>query len=384
MTLRRKGKTILALVLAMLIFLMPLSVYAQETEEQTTMEMTEEETKALIQRQIETYMTEEETEDPAPYDEISDEEVLEDAGLQAQASSSQVPIYRLYFPGNGEHLYTTDVNEKNTLYNNHGWGYEGIAWYASSSGTPVYRLYHPGLGNHLYTTDTNEVKVLTSKHGWKKDNNGKPLFYSSGSVPIYRVYNKNQSGMHHLTTDVNEYNTLPKHGWKQEGVKIYAKKIGSPITTTYSTKTNLANAKKAYKKIVKQNQKAKNGSYQSYYLHDLNSDGIPELLMKIGTCEADYYDVAYTYDKTKQKAVKAGEFMISHTTLYYGNSSNSSGPVRADMFTYGWYVQSKLTLSGTTLKQTKLIDKKDVHPNSIPSHYGKLTKYSTKDLSPLN
>lgn len=147
------------------------------------------------------------------------------------------PVYRLYLPKTGEHLYTTDANEKQTLYEKYGWGYEGIGWYATSSGTAVYRLYHPTLQNHLYTTDTNEVKVLTTKYGWQKDNGGKPLYYSSGSVPIYRVYNKALNGMHHLTTDTNEYATLPKYGWTQEGIKIWAYKIGSPITTTYYKKS---------------------------------------------------------------------------------------------------------------------------------------------------
>lgn len=147
------------------------------------------------------------------------------------------PVYRLYLPSTGEHLYTTDANEKQTLYEKYGWGYEGIGWYATSSGTAVYRLYHPTLQNHLYTTDTNEVNVLTAKYGWKKDNGGKPLYYSAGTVPIYRVYNASLNGMHHLTTDTNEYATLPKYGWTQEGVKIYACKKGAQITTTYYKKS---------------------------------------------------------------------------------------------------------------------------------------------------
>lgn len=148
-----------------------------------TVEAEQETEGTLTPAEVVTYDVAEETEEME--DSVLDEETTDDSGIEAMAS--QVPIYRLYYPGNGEHLYTTDVNEKNTLYNDYGWGYEGIAWYASSSGKAVYRLYHPGLGNHLYTTDTNEVKVLTTKHGWKKDNNGKALFYSSGNVPIYRV-----------------------------------------------------------------------------------------------------------------------------------------------------------------------------------------------------
>lgn len=142
-------------------------------------------------------------------------------------SDTTVPVYRLYTPVNGEHLYTTDWNEVQVLALRNGWIYEGIGWYAPSTGKPVYRLYNDGLRNHLYTTDTNEVKVLTTRHGWKMDNNSKPLFYSGGQVGIYRLYNEKLNGMHLLTTDANEYKVLPSHGWQQEGTKLAAVKIGS-------------------------------------------------------------------------------------------------------------------------------------------------------------
>ena len=76
-----------------------------------------------------------------------------------------VPVYRLYTPVNGEHLYTTDQNEVTVLTERYSWTYEGVGWYAPKEGKPVYRLYNAILNNHLYTTDTNEVKVLTTKHG---------------------------------------------------------------------------------------------------------------------------------------------------------------------------------------------------------------------------
>ncbi|WP_394405098.1 hypothetical protein [Streptococcus sp. 20-1249] len=152
--------------------------------------------------------------------------------IEVQANTT---IYRLYNNRNGEHLYTADANEKEVLFRQHGWGYEGESWYApdAGQGSPVYHLYNPGLQNHLYTTDTNEVNVLTSKHGWKKDNGGRPVFYSGGDAAIYRVYNKGLRGLHHLTTDTNEYNVLPQHGWKQEGVKLNAIQVGVPIRTQY-------------------------------------------------------------------------------------------------------------------------------------------------------
>ena len=175
----------------------------------------------------------------------------EEPTLTAQAESFGVvyPIYRLYNPRNGEHLYTPDANEKTVLYERHGWGYEGVAWYAQSSGKPVYRLYNAGLQNHLYTTDTNEVHVLTTRHGWQSDNQGRPVFYSYGNVDIYRVYNPKLRGLHHWTTDKNEYNVLPKHGWRQEGIKFQGFKIGVPIRTQY------VNQAKPVPKVVTQKPK---------------------------------------------------------------------------------------------------------------------------------
>jgi hypothetical protein len=150
-----------------------------------------------------------------------------------QADASTVKIYRLYNPTLKEHLYTSDANEKNVLYENAGWGYEGVAWYAPTSGKPVYRLYNAQLKNHLYTTDTNEVNVLTSKYGWTRDNNGKPLFYSGGKVGIYRLYNAGLNGMHMLTTDMNEYKILDASIWSGEGAKLAGAKKGNPISTKY-------------------------------------------------------------------------------------------------------------------------------------------------------
>lgn len=148
-----------------------------------------------------------------------------DTAISAQdvtVQASTVPVYRLYLPSNGEHLYTTDANEARTLALKGGWDYEGIGWQAPSSGTPVYRLYNASQQNHLYTTDTNEVKTLVKSGAWTKDNGGKPLFYSGGSISIYRMYNAGLRGLHLLTYDKHEYKVLAKSKWKKEGVKLLA------------------------------------------------------------------------------------------------------------------------------------------------------------------
>ncbi|TFU98979.1 D-alanyl-D-alanine carboxypeptidase family protein [Streptococcus cuniculi] len=173
---------------------------------------------------------------PSKTDSVLTIENNKDQSVQEVESMKLIPIYCLYNDTNGEHLYTVDANEKDVLYHQHDWGYEGVAWYAPASGRAVYRLYNPSLRNHLYTMDTNEVRVLTRYHGWQSDNNGRPVFYSGGAVPIYRLYNDGLRGLHHWTTDKNEYVVLPRHGWKQEGTTFYASQIGEPIQTQYASK----------------------------------------------------------------------------------------------------------------------------------------------------
>ena len=144
-----------------------------------------------------------------------------------------IPVYRMFNPINGEHLYTTDAYEVEVIYKTQGWGKEGIGWYSSPKGTPVYRLYNPVLGNHLYTSDTYEISIITTKQGWLLDFDGEPVMYSSGDVPIYRLFNPGLQGQHHLTTDFNEYSVIPVWGWQQEGVAMNAVKVGVPETTHY-------------------------------------------------------------------------------------------------------------------------------------------------------
>lgn len=75
-------------------------------------------------------------------------------------------VFRLYNPNSGEHFYTNDSGENQSLVNV-GWRYEGEAWQApSTSSTPIYRLYNPNAGDHHYTTDLAEAQAL-ARLGWK-------------------------------------------------------------------------------------------------------------------------------------------------------------------------------------------------------------------------
>lgn len=140
--------------------------------------------------------------------------------VYAQWAQTQV-MHRLYNKWTGEHFYTADTSERDSLVKV-GWTYEGAGWVAPVKwGTPVYRLYNryvPG-GDHHYTTDVEERDVLV-RAGWTSEGVG---WYSGGSVPVYRQYNPFAvTGTHNYTADKHENDELVKLGWKEEGIGWYA------------------------------------------------------------------------------------------------------------------------------------------------------------------
>ncbi|MGM0300740.1 hypothetical protein IGI66_000323 [Enterococcus sp. AZ048] len=128
-------------------------------------------------------------------------------------------MYRVYNPNSGEHFYTRDSNEKNTLLQA-GWRYEGVAWDAPQSGAPVYRMYNPNAGDHHYTLDAAERDNL-KRAGWRYEGIS---WYSGGTQPLYRLYNPNaKTGTHHYTLNTNERDHLKQVGWRYEGIAWYGK-----------------------------------------------------------------------------------------------------------------------------------------------------------------
>lgn len=128
-------------------------------------------------------------------------------------------MYRLYNKNSGEHFYTGNVSERNSLVKV-GWCYEGIAWSApSKSNMPVYRLYNKNSGDHHYTISASERNSLI-KAGWRDEGIG---WYAGGSYAVYRQYNPNaKTGSHNFTTSKAENDSLVKAGWKAEGISWYA------------------------------------------------------------------------------------------------------------------------------------------------------------------
>ncbi len=135
---------------------------------------------------------------------------------------SPVPMYRLYNPWSGEHLFTQNKSEVDSLVRL-GWRDEGIAWKSPSwSESPVYRLYNPYSGDHFYTMDVDEYNYLGSI-GWNQEGIS---FYSASKEtgrPIYRLFNRwLTQGTHLFTTSKSEYTQLGAIGWSQEGIAFYS------------------------------------------------------------------------------------------------------------------------------------------------------------------
>ena len=154
------------------------------------------------------------------------EETGEDAAPQnsmesdaATLAAATQDVLRLYNRWSGEHLYTTNRTEYNSL-GKVGWSGEGTAWAAPSSGSnPVWRLYNRWSGDHLLTSDRKEYDAL-GRAGWNREG---VAFYSGGGVSVWRLYNRwLKAGTHLLTTDKTEYDNLIRDGWSGEGVAFYA------------------------------------------------------------------------------------------------------------------------------------------------------------------
>ena len=149
----------------------------------------------------------------------------------ARAEGAGVPVYRLYNRWSGEHLFTTDKSEYESLQGL-GWSGEGEAWTSPSEGDTVFRLYNPYSGDHHYTMDQGEYDGL-GRIGWRQE--GRVFFSADASrgVPVYRLFNRwLTQGTHLFTGDEGEYDGLGRIGWQQEGVAFYAMG-GGPFTVRF-------------------------------------------------------------------------------------------------------------------------------------------------------
>lgn len=140
--------------------------------------------------------------------------------VDVSAHGDTVPVFRLYNPNNGEHIFTRLVAESDVLIDA-GWSFEGISWYSPFDGIPVYRLYNKNSGEHFYTMSQNESSFLVNA-GWCFEGE---VFNSDPQEirAIHRLYNPQavNAGGHFYTTNTSEKDNLAKSGWVYEGICFY-------------------------------------------------------------------------------------------------------------------------------------------------------------------
>ncbi|NMM94233.1 hypothetical protein [Bifidobacterium oedipodis] len=132
-------------------------------------------------------------------------------------SLGRSPVYRLYNPNNGEHLYTMDLNEYKAIVPK-GWRGEGIAFYAwpkdGTTGYQVYRVYNKFSGRHHLTASKGERDGLV-RMGWRDE--GVAFRYRDTDETVYRAYNPHTSD-HLWTLSKPELDNAVRAGWRDEGI----------------------------------------------------------------------------------------------------------------------------------------------------------------------
>ena len=161
---------------------------------------------------------------------------------------SLIDRYRLYSPVTKEHLYTTDLNEYNTL-GAEGWNQEGAdssvfngtATVFGVTSVPMWRLYLTPYLTHFWTTDRNEYLTLMTGYGGAFIGEGADEFLlpakAGSSIPLYRLlFNGSATPIHFWTTDPHEESTLtaPGGGWTSEGIPGYLYPPGTAVPNAIS------------------------------------------------------------------------------------------------------------------------------------------------------
>ncbi|SHJ05730.1 hypothetical protein [Pseudobutyrivibrio xylanivorans] len=138
------------------------------------------------------------------------------AGGSSSTSSAPktIPVYRLFNKVNGNHLFTTNAEEKDILVAN-GWADEGIAWQVvANTATPVYRLFDAaGSGEHYYTANEALKAELIAKGC--VDEGVAWYGQAANGRTVYKVTNT-KYGKSVLTTSVEEKEALVAAGFAAE------------------------------------------------------------------------------------------------------------------------------------------------------------------------
>jgi hypothetical protein len=139
----------------------------------------------------------------------------------SSASASHVPLYRLDNPAKrDQHIYTTNPSEAAVA----NWSQAGTVGYLATSQqsgtTPLYRILLSN-GDRLYTTSAEEKNSAIGSGG--KDEGIVGYIATSqqpGTEPLYRLRNS-KDGTYLFTTSPAELASATAQGYRQEGITGY-------------------------------------------------------------------------------------------------------------------------------------------------------------------
>ncbi|MBO6041042.1 MAG: hypothetical protein J6P58_07510 [Oscillospiraceae bacterium] len=89
-----------------------------------------------------------------------------------------------------------------------------------------------------------------------------------------------------------------------------------------------------------------------YTLYDIDKDGVPELMTKLGTCEADYHGEIYSF-RDGQVVCACGELGLGHSS-YYSDPDENGIVLFGGHMGYAW--AQRLSLEGNSIRSEDLYE----------------------------
>lgn len=155
---------------------------------------------------------------------------------------------------------------------------------------------------------------------------------------------------------VNNVNNLKNVSGQMNFILLNEITTEPPATPEISTEETAKNAIAAYKEVAAVYQKIPGLCSVEFSLYDMNNDGIPELIEKTGTCEADYIYNFITY--RNGTIVNIGSDNAGHSALY---KDNETGQLCKRYGQNGigyvvWYTSDGYTIDMTESNKIKFTD----------------------------
>lgn len=153
-----------------------------------------------------------------------------DIAQSSPEAPETAPVYRLWSPAAGDHLYTMSAAERDAATRG-GYATEGIAGYLPPTPGPgtavVYRLFNSRLGDHFYTTSAEEA-AGAARSGYAKEGvlGAIPTDFSGDLAPLIRMWSGRATD-HFYTAHYAEQFGAYNGGYKFEGL------LGWIATTPY-------------------------------------------------------------------------------------------------------------------------------------------------------